>query len=131
VEEDAKGIEDALTLVEYLLDLDRAGAFGRSSSASGVGAGDAEGKSVVVCICEQTALLSWLFKRIVSVEKITMTGEQTKNTTTTIANSPAVLRLHSSEVLLAILQHKDYTTNTCGPQLTALSKYTSAFDNNE
>ena len=42
-----------------------------------------------------------------------------------------VLRLYSSEVLSAILQHKDYTTNTRGPRLTALSKYTSAFDDDE
>jgi beta-catenin-like protein 1 len=130
VAEDAKGVEDALTLVEYLLDLDHAGALGRSSSASGVGAGDAEGKSVVVCICEQTALLSWLFERI-GREDNSDGGTKNTTTTTTIANSPAVLRLHSSEVLSAILQHEDYTTNTRGPRLTALPKYTLAFDDNE
>jgi hypothetical protein len=39
--------------------------------------------------------------------------------------------LHSSEVLSAIPQHENYTTNTRGPRLTALPKYTSAFDDNE
>jgi len=42
--------------------------------------------------------------------------------------SPDPLRLHSSEVLSAILQHEDYSANMRGPRLAALPRYASAFD---
>lgn len=121
VEEDAKGVEDALTLVEYLLDLDRL-VLGRSSTG--------KYKSVVACICEKTALLSWLFERI-SKEEEDADDERTVHSTATkaIAISPAVIRLHSAEILSVILQHEDYTS--CGPRLVALLKYKSAFEDDE
>ena len=122
VEEDAKGVEDALTLVEYLLDLDRL-VLGRSSTGK-------YNKSVVACICEKAALLSWLFERI-SKEEEDADDEQTVHSTATkaIAISPAVIRLHSAEILSVILQHEDYTS--CGPRLVALLKYKSAFEDDE
>jgi len=117
VEDDAKGVEDALTLVESLLDLDRTGVLqsGRTSDQQ-------ESLSVVSCICKQTAFLSWLFQRIEE------TDSSDEATTSPAAISPAVLKLHSSEVLSAILQHEDYSMQRCGSKLAALPKYTSAFD---
>lgn len=116
VEEDAKGVEDALTLAESLLDLDRAGVLrGAKSNEDGGGS-----PSVVECVCEQTTFLSWLFQRI---EK-----EEEEASATTAPISPAVVKLHASEVLSAVLQHEDYSTRSCGSKLTALPKYKSAFD---
>ena len=124
VDEDAKGVEDALTLVESLLDLDRAGVLTRIDD-------DKKGEasmSVVACICKQTSFLSWLFKRIDEADQY----EDSTTAKTTSANapiSPAVLKLHSSEVLSAILQHEDYSMQRCGgSKLATLPKYTSAFD---
>eukprot|EP00804_Cyclotella_cryptica_P018273 CCRYP_017649-RA/>CCRYP_017649-RA protein AED:0.04 eAED:0.04 QI:1326/1/1/1/0.66/0.5/4/414/413 len=42
--------------------------------------------------------------------------------------SPAVLRLHASEVLATILQHEDYSMKQCGTRLASCPEYTSAFN---
>ncbi|KAL3821764.1 hypothetical protein ACHAXA_000263 [Cyclostephanos tholiformis] len=130
VEEEARCVEDALTLVESLLDLDRAGALGRSSSSSDV---DVERPSVAAIICERTSLVPWLFERISRAngdDDSSFAGGSIA-TAATSPISPAGLRLHSSEVLSAIIQHEDYSTNRRGPRLTALPKYTSAFDDDD
>lgn len=124
VDEDTKGVEDALTLVEYLLDLDRVTVLGRSS-AGGYNMGEGGQLSVVACICEKTALLSWLFERV-SKEEDDDEVRTIQNMVTT-TTTPAVVRLHCAEVLSVILQHEDYT----GPRLAALPKYKSAFEDDE
>ncbi|KAL7536932.1 hypothetical protein ACHAXR_007487, partial [Thalassiosira sp. AJA248-18] len=117
VDEDAKGVEDGLTLVESLLDLDQSGVL-RNARANDQGRSSL---SVVSCICKQTTLMSWLFRRI---EEADHNDEVTTAAAAPI--SPAVLKLHSSEVLSAILQHEDYSVH--GRKLSALPQYTSAFD---
>jgi beta-catenin-like protein 1 len=141
VEEDAKGVEDVLTLVESLLDLDRAGVLQFDYSSSTTTEKEA-GKemngsmknmpsSIVSCICQQTTFLSWLFQRI---EK---SNDGDSDEATTIATdssiSPAVIKLHSSEILSAILQHEDYSgqTNDGLCKLSSLPKYSSAFDDDD
>ncbi|KAL7553183.1 hypothetical protein ACHAWF_016442, partial [Thalassiosira exigua] len=42
--------------------------------------------------------------------------------------SPAVVKLHASEVLSALLQHEDHSSGRCGRRLAALPGYRSAFD---
>jgi len=134
VEEDAKGVEDVLTLMESLLDLDRAGVLQLNSTEKEVEENGSSSmkKSIVSCICHQTTFLSWLFQRI---EKSDDGGDDKSNNsdeiTTTInsAISPAVIKLHASELLSAILQHEDYSGETNGLcQLSSLPRYTSAFD---
>ncbi|KAK1745498.1 beta-catenin-like protein 1 [Skeletonema marinoi] len=141
VEEDAKGVEDVLTLVESLLDLDRAGVLQFDYSSSTTTEKEA-GKemngsmknmpsSIVSCICQQTTFLSWLFQRI---EK---SNDGDSDEATTIATdssiSPAVIKLHASEILSAILQHEDYSgqTNNGLCKLSSLPKYSSAFDDDD
>jgi beta-catenin-like protein 1 len=140
VEEDAKGVEDALTLIEYLLELDRLAVLGRSSLTGGYTNKEEEGgsrhqSSVVACICEKTSLLSWLFERISKEEEDDDDDKvrTVQNTTTTTTTTPAVIRLHCAEVLSVILQHEDYTTSLYGDgtRLAALLKYKSAFDDDE
>mmetsp|Transcript_24940 Transcript_24940/g.53128 ORF Transcript_24940/g.53128 Transcript_24940/m.53128 type:complete len:756 (+) Transcript_24940:44-2311(+) len=122
VEEDAKGVEDALSLVESLLDLDRTGVL------QGARADDDRDEylSVVSCICKQTTFLSWLFQRIEKEDD----DEEAPTLTASAPVSPAVLKLHASEVMSAILQHEDYSTQRCGERLAVLPKYKSAFDDN-
>jgi len=77
VDEESRCAEEVLSLVESLLDLDRAGALGRgpssppSSGDGGGGGGDddddddgGERPSVAACICERTSLVPWLCERI-------------------------------------------------------------------
>ena len=134
VEEDAKGVEDVLTLVESLLDLDRAGVLNLNHISSR-GEENEEQKenssmpsSIVACICQQTTLLSWLFKRI---EK-SNDDNNDEVTTTDGTISPEVIKLHASELLSAILQHEDYSGNTnslCN--LSSLPQYSSTLDDND
>ena len=121
VEEEAKGIEDVLALVESLLDLDRAGVL-QNGGGKLDNENDQDGKtpSVVSSICKQTSFVAWLFNRI---EK-----RDNADATATAPTSPAVLNLHASEVLSAILQHEDYSTQRCGTKLSSLPKYSSVFD---
>ena len=129
VDEEARCAEDALALVESLLDLDRAGALGRgpsSSSPSGDGGDDGERPSVAACICERTSLVPWLFERIGRT-----TDDPGAAAAATSPLTPDSLRLHSSEVLSAILQHEDYSANMRGPRLAALPRYASAFDDGD
>ncbi|KAL9178718.1 hypothetical protein ACHAXT_003849 [Thalassiosira profunda] len=116
VAEDAQGIEDALTLVESLLDLDRTGLLQSAKE------GEKESSSVVACICDETPLVSWLLERIERSD-----GED-EAAAASAPISPAVLKLHASEVLSAVLQHEDYASRRCGKRLAALPKYASAFD---
>lgn len=118
VDEDARGTEDALTLVENLLDLDRAGALR-------VPDGDATGerKSVAEVICRQSSLVPWLLRRMDEAEP---DGDDERAARLARPIPPAVIRLHSSEVLSAILQHEDYAVH--GPRLARLPKYASVFD---
>ncbi|KAL7539233.1 hypothetical protein ACHAWF_006338 [Thalassiosira exigua] len=114
VEEDAKGVEDALTLVESLLDLDRSGALDIVREG-----GKAEGEemwSVAATILERTTFLSWLFRRIDRSD-----GEDGSSTAATAPVSPAVVKLHASE-------HEDHSSGRCGRRLAALPGYRSAFD---
>mmetsp|Transcript_19656 Transcript_19656/g.39433 ORF Transcript_19656/g.39433 Transcript_19656/m.39433 type:complete len:782 (-) Transcript_19656:3176-5521(-) len=118
VEAEAKGIEDILTLMESLLDLDRAGVLQQTSDN-----GDEEENksvSVMALLCKQTLFLSWLFGRIEKKNEI--------DATATAPTSPVVLKLHASEVLSTILQHEDYSMQRCGDKLSCLPKYTCAFD---
>mmetsp|Transcript_14339 Transcript_14339/g.24507 ORF Transcript_14339/g.24507 Transcript_14339/m.24507 type:complete len:580 (+) Transcript_14339:3-1742(+) len=120
VEEDAKGVEDALTLVESLLDLDRAGVLRPERSDKEE---DGLASSVAACICQQTSLVSWLFQRIEKSD-----GESDGFEAAASAPiSPSVLKLHASEVLSTILQNEDYTTKRCGHKLSSLPQYSSAF----
>ena len=141
VVEDAKGVEDTLTLVEALLDMDRAGVL-RLDGGGGGGGGDndddakmmtaattARMSSIVSCICQQTTFLSWLFQRI---EKSNDNDEEMSSSLITATAdkpvSPAVIKLHASEVLSAILQHEDYSGDKNGLcKLSSLPKYSSAF----
>ena len=109
IEEDAKGVEDGLSLVESLLDLERNGILQQQQQSDG----DMEEEyvSIVKCICTQTAFISWLFQRIDKSDDDTSSDNEMTTATTTI--SPAVLKLHASEVLSTILQHEDYTMNKC------------------
>ena len=136
VEEDAKGVEDVLTLVESLLDLDRAGVLQFDNSYAAEEEMDGTMKkipsSIVSCICQQTTFLSWLFQRI---EKSNDGDSDETTTITTVADSsisPAVIKLHASEILSAILQHEDYSGETNGLcKLSSLPKYSSVFDDND
>lgn len=112
IEEDAKGVEDSLTLIETLLDLDRSNVLGRDAKQK------CEPSSLVSSICK-TALLSWLFNR---VEKSDESDASASNPI-----SPAVIRLHASEVLATILQQEDYSSKRCGVKLSALPQYNSFF----
>jgi len=128
IEEDAKGVEDGLSLVESLLDLERNGILQQQRQSDG----DMEEEyvSIVKCICTQTTFISWLFQRIDKSDDDTSSDNETTTTATTTI-SPAVLKLHASEVLSTILQHEDYTMNKCGCKLSALPRYTSAFDDDD
>ncbi|KAL7499663.1 hypothetical protein ACHAWT_007290 [Skeletonema menzelii] len=136
VEEDAKGVEDVLTLVESLLDLDRAGVLQFDNSYAAEEEMDGTMKkipsSIVSCICQQTTFLSWLFQRI---EKSNDGDSDETTTITTVVDSsisPAVIKLHASEILSAILQHEDYSGETNGLcKLSSLPKYSSVFDDND
>eukprot|EP00804_Cyclotella_cryptica_P010950 CCRYP_016672-RA/>CCRYP_016672-RA protein AED:0.07 eAED:0.07 QI:0/0.66/0.5/1/1/1/4/395/740 len=119
VEEDARGVEDTLTLLEYLLDLDRAGAL-RHARSDGE---DDESPSVVASLCK-TKLLSWLLNRIGTSNH----HADAEDATASAPISPAVLRLHASEVLATILQHEDYSMKQCGTRLASCPEYTSAFN---
>ena len=135
VDEESRCAEEVLALVESLLDLDRAGALGRgppSSSPSGDGGGGGdeddggERPSVAACICERTSLVPWLFERIGRTA-----DDPGAAAAATSPPPPDSLRLHSSEVLSAILQHEDYSANMRGPRLAALPRYASAFDDGD
>lgn len=121
VDEDAKGVEDSLTLVESLLDLERTGVLQNARTDE-----KEEPPSVVACICKQTTFLSWLFQRIQEDDN----GDE-EGKTTSGPISPAVLKLHSSEVLSTIIQHEDYSMQRCGEKLATLPKYSSAFDDDD
>ena len=118
-----------MTLIESLLDLDGAGALGRTASSSSSYDGDRP--SVAAVICERTSLISWLFERIGRANDDDGSAVGSIATGATSPTSPAALRLHSSEVLSAIIQHEDYSTNRRGPRLAALPKYSSAFDDDD
>ncbi len=83
---------------------------------------DVDGKqpSVMAIICKCTSLIPWLFKHIGranSNDDPSFTG----GLITTAATSPiyhTALRLHSLEVLSAIMQHEDYSSNHRGPDLS-------------
>jgi len=144
-EEEAKSVEDILTLVESLLDLDRMGVLltqtSSSSSSSRAFDGDEDNNSrssVVACICQQTTFLSWLFQRIEKSDSSSTENDAALNNATAAAAaaaaapiSPAVLKLHASEVLSAILQHEDYSMQRCGGKLATLPQYTSVFTDTE
>ena len=116
IEEDAKGVEDALTLIETLLDLDRSRVLKQNAKET------EEPMSVAASICK-TSLLSWLFNRI----------EKNDDSDAAASNpiSPAVIRLHASEVLSTIVQHEDYSMKRCGVRLASLPEYTSLFDEDD
>jgi beta-catenin-like protein 1 len=134
VEEEAKGVEDILTLVESLLDLDRMGVLLTNNEKDNNDDDDEDddvsrSSSIVMCICQQTTFLSWLFQRI---EKSDSSNKEEDSALTTAAApvSPAVLKLHASEVLSAILQHEDYSMHRCGGKISTLPNYTSSFHDN-
>ena len=140
IEEDAKGIEDVLTLVESILDLERSGVLQRDVVQSDDQEREEDddnnnnnksSMSIVACICQQTTLLSWLFQRIDKSDNDSSNNEATATSTASAPISPAVLKLHASEVLSTILQHEDYSTSRCGSRLAMLPKYTSAFDDDD
>lgn len=130
VEEEAKGVEDVLTLVESLLDLDRMGVLSTTNNNENDDDDNNNNhesrQSIVMCICKQTTFMSWLFQHI---EKMNMEDDSALTTSTAAATpiSPAVLKLHASEVLSAILQHEDYSMQRCGGKIATLPKYTSVF----
>jgi len=84
---------------------------------------------VIDSICK-TLLLSWLFRRI-ETKNNNSNNNSNNNDSASNPISPAVIRLHVSEVLSTILQHEDYSMKRrCGLKLSALPlpEYTSAFD---
>ena len=125
VEEEAKGIEDVLTLAESLIDFDQKGVLQKEMSSAimkemSENKCDRKNLSIVASLCNQTTFVSWLFNRI-----------EKRDDTDSTASAPissAVIKLHSSEVLSAILQHEDYSMRRCGNKLASLPKYVSAFD---
>ena len=129
VDEESRCAEEVLALVESLLDLDR-GPPSSSPSGDGGGGGDeddgGERPSVAACICERTSLVPWLFERIGRTA-----DDPGAAAAATSPPPPDSLRLHSSEVLSAILQHEDYSANMRGPRLAALPRYASAFDDGD
>jgi beta-catenin-like protein 1 len=135
VDEEAKGVEDVLTLVESLLDLDRMGVLTRTSSSRTLDDDNNNDNysrsSVVACICQQTTFVSWLFQRIEKSDSSTEDNAVLNNAATAAPISPAVLKLHASEVLSAILQHADYSMQRCGGKLATLPQYTSVFTDTE
>ena len=141
VEEDAKGVEDVLTLVESLLDLDRAGVLQFSNDddhleddveENGSNTKKKKITSIVSCICQQTTFLSWLFRRIEKSNDGFNSSDDKRMSTTDSPISPAVIKLHASEILSAILQHEDYSGNKNGLcKLSSLPIYSSAFDDDD
>ncbi|KAL7520176.1 hypothetical protein ACHAWX_004921 [Stephanocyclus meneghinianus] len=119
VREEAEGVEDILTLLEALLDLERAGVLRDLPTQS-----DRESTSIVASICE-TKLLSWLFRRIETNNHVD------DDATASAPISPAVIRLHASKVLATILQHEDYSMKRCGTRLASCPEYTSIFDESD
>eukprot|EP00956_Cyclotella_meneghiniana_P040002 scaffold184705_cov24-Cyclotella_meneghiniana.AAC.1 len=112
IEEDARGVEDALTLIESLLDLDRLGVLSSSQNNNEDNDNDEEDSSSVVIdsICK-TLLPSWLFRRIEIKNNNSNNNNDDNSNNDSASNpiSPAVIRLHVSEVLSTILQHEDYS----------------------
>lgn len=132
VEEERAGIEQALTVVENCLDLDRAGALRLAwqeakSSANGGEEGDdedgvsgdngaANGKkeyqSAVQMILQSTTLLTYLVQRASDG-----------------SSSDSSIRLHASELLSSILQHDDarlYAAN-----ISQLPPFRSVFEEDD
>ncbi|KAL7441319.1 hypothetical protein ACHAXM_007787 [Skeletonema potamos] len=134
VEDDAKGVENVLTLMESLLDLDRAGVLQLNSAETEEEENISSMEktkpslSIVSRICHQTTFLSWLCQRI---EKSNY-GDEKSDEISPITISPAVIKLHSSELLSAILQHEDYSGEKNGLcKLSSLPRYSSAFDDDD
>jgi len=122
-EEDLKGVDDLLTLVENLLDLDRMGVFrliANHCNRNPVIDHDAhthtpyEYRSVASILIKYTTLTSYLLMKL---------GHKKLDDW----NMP--LRLHASEVLTSIIQHEDSTIHLCN--LTSLPPYTSMFQDDD
>ena len=109
-------------LIESLLDLDRSGVL----SSENLNDNDAVSSSAVVDSICKTLLLSWLFQ----LEE----NDNSENDSAGAASnsiSPALIQLHTSEVLSIILKHEDYSMKRFGLKLSALPEYTSAFDDED
>jgi beta-catenin-like protein 1 len=87
-EEELKGIDDVLNLVENLLDLDQTGMFSQGSSDMH----ESHSRSVVSVIASSSSLVSYLLTKLADKD---------------LSKWNASLRLHASEVLSAIFQHDD------------------------
>jgi beta-catenin-like protein 1 len=85
-EEELKGIDDVLSLVENLLDLDQTGILSQEPSDTN------QSHSVVSVITSFTSLVSYLLTKLVDKDK---------------SKWSLSLRLHASEVLASIFQHDD------------------------
>ena len=114
-EEEMKGIDAILTLVENLMDLDQLGALRMGMELSAIerdedaaGTADNSYVSVASVICQSTSFVAYL------VEKIGENGSQVWSIDA---------KLHASELLAAILQHED--SQTCIPNLSLLKPMTA------
>ena len=109
MEEERKGMEDALTLAENLLDLDLAGVLtiARGGAVDNVGKGKkgpvTQQQSVVAAILRNTTLLSWLVTRI---------GRKDRDENAGPSGSFPPIKLHACEILASILQHDDARVGT-------------------
>ena len=91
-EEEEKGIEDILTLVEYLLDLDFMGAISSPSTST-------TKESIPSILATKTTFISYLLEK--------MSTRKTKKTKENEIIWNISLKLHASEILATTLQHDD------------------------
>jgi len=109
-EEELKGVDDILTLVENFLDLDRMGVFKLIDDKHNSANEDASYLSIPSIIMTRTKLTSYLLMKL---------GQKK------LEEWDTTLRLHASEVLSSLLQHEDSHIHLSN--LSALSPYTSIF----
>jgi len=101
VEEEMKAMDDALTLVENLLDIDLAGALPTGEDA---GKKKKKKKTATEAILRDTALLAWLLNRISAKES--SDGKGSGGAVPSTLSFPA-MKLRASEILSSILQRDE------------------------
>lgn len=117
-EEELKGIDDIMTLVENILDLDQYGvlklapdAIMYTSSSSTGGNDDSKRKTVVEHLTRNTTFTSYVLMKL--------SDKKLQGWTTTMT-------LHASEVLASIIQHEDSRITLSN--ISSMTPYQSMFD---
>lgn len=108
-EEEMKGIDDILSLIENLLDLDQMGAVKYALKTSSEENSKREYISVVKSIIESTTFLGYLFEKLNDDSGFSLSA-----------------KLHCAEILASILQHEDSKEGT--RDLCDISSYKSQLD---